>query len=93
MKKIIRYIKKLFGVYESGYEYYINLSDIKVPLEFYSTPPRFQKMSKKWKYYMDTGKLESKIIVDRNFNLVDGYTSYIIAKKECISKVPVIFID
>ena len=30
MKGIIRYIKSLFGKYESGYEYWVYTKDIKV---------------------------------------------------------------
>ena len=36
---------------------------------------------------------ESKILIDRNFNLVDGYSSMKIAHLKGIEKVPVYFVD
>lgn len=33
MKTITRFIKKILGYYESGYEYWVNVQDIKVPGE------------------------------------------------------------
>ena len=40
-----------------------------------------------------TGEFESPILLNRNFELIDGYTSYIIAKTENLHKVPVYFVD
>ena len=34
MTEIIRFIKKLLGTYESGYEYLVYTDDIKVPLRY-----------------------------------------------------------
>ena len=34
MKEIIRYIKSLFGKYETGYEYWVYAKDIKVPKSY-----------------------------------------------------------
>ena len=93
MKKIIRFIKRLFGKYETGYEYWINLKDIQITPEFRSTYPRFKKMAQEWDYYRKTGDFESPIMLMRNFTLVDGYTSYLIAKIQGMDKVPVYFVD
>ena len=30
MKSFIRFIKRIFGVYETGYEYWVYLKDIKI---------------------------------------------------------------
>ena len=93
MKSLIRFIKRIFGVYETGYEYWVYLRDIKISPEFERTPPRFKKMGQKWSYYRNTGEFESPIILNRDFVLIDGYTSYIIAKKSEMDKVPVYFVD
>ena len=93
MKNLIKFIKRIFGVYETGYEYWVYLRDIKISLEFERTPPRFKKMCQKWSYYRNTGEFESPIILNRDFVLIDGYTSYIIAKKSEMDKVPVYFVD
>ena len=50
-------------------------------------------MGQKWSYYRNTGEFESPIILNRDFVLVNGYTSYIIAKKSEMDKVPVYFMD
>ena len=93
IKGFIKKIKGLFGKYETEYEYWVYLRDIKISHEFERTPPRFKKMGQKWSYYRNTGEFESPIILNRDFVLIDGYTSYIIAKKSEMDKVPVYFVD
>ncbi len=93
MKGIIRYIKKLFGKYETGYEYWVRLDEIKVPTYFKRTKVGKEKWNHKMGYWLRTGKFESKIILDKDFNLVDGYSSVKIAYLKHISKVPVYFVD
>ena len=93
MKNFIRFIKRIFGVYETGCEYWVYLRDIKISPEFERTSPRFKKMGEKWSYYRNTGEFKSPIILNRDFVLIDGYTSYIIAKKSEMDKVPVYFVD
>ena len=44
-------------------------------------------------YWLRTGKFESDILIDRDFNLVDGYSSMKIAHLKGIEKVPVYFVD
>ena len=93
MKSLIRFIKRIFGVYEAGYEYWVYLRDIKISPEFKRTPPRFKKMGQKWSYYRNTGEFESPIILNRDFVRIDSSTSYIIAKKSEMDKVPVYLVD
>ena len=93
MKNFIRIIKKLFGIYESGNEYWVNLNDIKITPQFKETPPRFIKMVQKYDWYCKHGEFQSPIKLTRDFVLVDGYTSYLLAKKFDLDKVPVYFED
>lgn len=93
MKKIIRYIKKLFGIHETDCEYWINLSEIKVNPEWRKTTIGKKKLERKLDYYSITGEFESKIILDREYNLVDGYSSVVIAEIYELGKVPVYFVD
>lgn len=93
MREIIRFVKRLFGKYDTGYEYWVNLKDIQITPEFRSTYPRHKKMIQKWNYYRETGEFESPIVLMRNFTLVNGYTSYLIAEKQGLDKVPVYFVD
>ena len=93
MKGLIRLIKRIFGKYESGYEYWVYVRDIKVNPEWRKTNIGKEKFERKLKYWENTGEFESKIVLDRNFNLVDGYSSLVIAEKYDIGKVPVYFVN
>lgn len=93
MKKIIRVIKKLLGIYECGYEYWVYTDDIKVPLRYKQSKIRSTKWNRKMNYYLRTGEFESPIILDKNFNLVDGFSSIKIAHIKGIDKVPAYLID
>lgn len=93
MKEIIRFVKRLFGIYEAGYEYWVNLKDIKVPYTFKKTKIGTVKWNHKIGYWLRTGEFESPIILHRDFTLVDGYSSAKIAHLKGIDKVPVYFVD
>lgn len=93
MKGIIRYIKSIFGKYETDYEYWIHTRDIKVNPGWRKTRIGHDKFRKKMKYWEDTGEFESKIILDRDFNLLDGYSSVRIAEIKGIDKLPVYFVN
>lgn len=84
--------KNIFEIFRKNNNvYHVKLSEITVPSSFQKTPPKAEKMKKKWFYYRDNGEFESPIIIDNDFVLVDGYTSYLIAKEEHINFVPVFF--
>lgn len=93
MKGIIIYIKSLFGKYEPGYEYWVYTKDIKVSTYFKRTKIGTKKWNHKMGYWLRTGEFESDILIDRDFNLVDGYSSMKIAHLKNIEKVPVYFVD
>ena len=93
MKMITRYIKSLFDKYDLGYEYWVYTKDIKVPESYKHTRIGTKKWNHKMGYWLKTGKFESDILIDRDFNLVDGYSSMKIAYLKGIDKVPVYFVD
>lgn len=94
MKGIIRLINRyVFGIYEEDYEYWINIDEIKLPHYMIGSRIGKEKYRQKWKHYRKTGKLESKIILDQDCVLRDGYSSYVIAKKAKLEKVPAYFVD
>lgn len=93
MKEIIRFMKRLFGVYETGYEYWVYTKDIKVPPEYKRTKIGRDKWIRKMNYWLRTGEFESPILIDRDFNLIDGFSSQKIAYVKGIDKVPVYFVD
>lgn len=65
------------------------IGDIKILPWFKATSPAPEKIEQKERYYLENGKLESKIIVDEAGNLIDGYTSYLLAVKYGLEHVPV----
>ena len=89
---MIRFIKRLFKKYDYDCEYWINLSDIYVPYYYMATRVGKKKWLRKLKYWRETGEFESKILIDKNFKLVDGYSSVKIAYLNGIKKVPVYFV-
>ena len=90
---LIRWIKKLFGIYETGYEYWISIDKIVITPDFARTHIGTKKWRHKKRYFYRTGKFESQIVLTRDFILLDGYSSYRIAKSVGIDKVPVVFTE
>lgn len=88
---LIVWIKKLFGIYESGYEYWVPTDQIVITPEFARTRIGERKWRRKKRYFYRTGQFESKIILSRDFVLTDGYSSYKLAKYVGLDKVPVYF--
>ena len=90
---LIRWIKKLLGIYETGYEYWVPTDQIIVTPEFARTRIGTKKWIRKRNYYMRTGRFESQIVLTKDFILVDGYSSYKLAKRYGEDKVPVVFTE
>ncbi len=65
------------------------LNKIRVPQSFVDSPPRPEKLILKTAKFVKEGELE-KIYIDKDFNLVDGYCSYLIAKTLNSKKVKII---
>lgn len=87
-----RLIKKCFGIYEAHYEYWIPLKDIIISPDFASHRIKTKKWRNKLTYYHKTGEFQSPILLKKDFNLVDGYSTYKIAKLYDLGKVPVYFV-
>lgn len=88
---MIRWIKSLFGVYEPGYEYWIKLSKIHIMPYFWRTEIGKEKYKRKLSFYRENGYCESKIILNKDFTLVDGFSSYKILKTAGEEMIPVYF--
>lgn len=93
MRKIIRFVKRLFKKYEIGYEYWVYTKEIKVPLRYKRTRIGTAKWNRKMDYWLKTGKFESPIVLHKDFTLADGFSSMKIAYLKNIDKVPVYFVD
>lgn len=56
----------------------IDIKDIKIPKHF--TKPNPKKLQQRFDYYKQNKRFKAPIIIDSNYILIDGYTSYLIAK-------------
>ena len=61
-------------------EYWLSISDIDITYDFQLSSPRIAKFTRKEREFLKNGTL-GKIILNHNFELVDGYCSYLICKK------------
>lgn len=67
----------------------IKLSKIKISKQMKNTTPRPQKMQQKYSYYIYTHKFAAEIILDKHYTLLDGYTTYLLAKMFGYKKIKV----
>lgn len=81
----------LFG-YRTGVEYWIPIKDIVITYDFQLKSPHPSKFWKKVYCFKKYG-IMSKIKLNKDFELVDGYCSYLICKMNDMEKVPVWFVD
>lgn len=79
------------GYYKPGKEYWIDFSQVHITEEFAAHKIGKKKMERKLEYYGDNGEFQSKVVLDRNFTLTDGYSTYCIIKEFRTGKVPVWF--
>ncbi len=93
MNKLMRKIIAALGLHNQGEPYKVKVSDIIIPEEFKATKPRFEKMIQKRKFYRKNNRFESKIVLNKDFLLIDGYTSYIIAKENGMKYVEAYFVN
>ena len=93
MNKLMRKIIAAFGLHNPGEPYKVKVSDIIIPEEFKATKPRFKKMIQKREFYRKNDRFESKIVLNKDFLLIDGYTSYLLAKENDMKHVEAYFIN
>ena len=77
------------GVRASGEVVDIPTDEVKIYPCFAAHEPEPEKMQRKERYFEETGLLQSQIILDSQGNLVDGYTSYLVARAHGIQCVPI----
>lgn len=91
MNRIRKKFDQIRNIYHVGEEYEFKMRKIVISDDFQRHPPRCKKMVDRVNYFLDNGEFHSPIVLDaRNYTLLDGYTSYIIAKVLGWKTVPVI---
>lgn len=84
MRRLLKGFSKL---YKTGRTYTVKLDDIIIQDGWNYI--KSWKMNKKMEYFERTGRFSSNIVIDRNFVLQDGFTSYRIAKLKDMKYVEV----
>lgn len=86
-------LMRCFGVRDPNYEYMVRTDEIRVPALFKKSGIGKKKWERKLNYWYRTGRFESKILIDKDFKLKDGYSSVKIAQVKGVPCVPVYFIN
>lgn len=89
--KIRRSVKNFFGIYEPHWVYRVAVKSIKIQPEYKLHRIREKKWNRKLRYFQKTGQFQSTLILTKDFTLVDGYSTYCIAKLYNMDKVPAQF--
>ena len=70
----------------------VKLKNIIIPSSFKKKKPRLDKLTERMEYFEKTGLFFVPIVVTDDLVLIDGYTSYLVAKKYNLNKVKVEYI-
>ena len=74
-----------------GVVYWVDLNKIKIQPSFQKATIGAAKYQKKLNHYLNTGEFESTIYLAQDNTLLDGYSSYLIAKQFDLGKIPVVY--
>lgn len=85
-KSMLKVVKTMLECFRRNSK---NLNKIKIKQDFIDNAPNPEKVIKKTADFLNGGKLNA-IYVDREWNLIDGYCSYLIAKTLESRKVKII---
>ena len=85
-------IFKKFYKKKPDVKYWIPIRCVNITYDVQLSCPGITKFKRKEKEFLKNGTL-GKIILNQNFELLDGYCSYLICKKYGMDKVPVYFVD
>lgn len=67
----------------------MRVDEIKIFPFFRENPPKPEKLRRKEEYFQRTGRFESEVVLDTSGNLIDGYTTYLLARKYHVERVAV----
>lgn len=70
----------------------VALSKIKIPPEMISHLPKANNLTEKYTYFKYNKKFKSPIVLDKNYTLVNGYITYLLAKMMGYETIEVEFI-
>ena len=65
----------------------IDIEKIQVPDNFKRKLPNETKIMERYRFYKQTGSFDREILVDEHYNLLDGYTTYLVCRMIGLTKV------
>lgn len=68
----------------------IDLHKINIPSNFKKNLPSESKIIERYLFYKKTGRFDREILVDEHYNLIDGYTTYLVCRMLGITKFRVL---
>ena len=89
---MINKLKMIIFGHRTNVEYWIPIKDVIITYDFQLNSPNPKKFWGKVYGFKKYGTI-GKIKLNKNFELVDGYCSYLIYKMNDCDKVPVWFVD
>lgn len=87
--RINNMLKEIARIRREKGQFTMRTDEIRIFPCFAAHPPKPEKMEHKDLYYQAHGSFESEIILDGAGNLIDGYTSYLLAIRYGVGHVPV----
>lgn len=87
--RVNKLLKEIARIRREKGQITVKTDEIRIFPCFAAHPPKPEKMERKNLYYQAHGFFESEIIIDGAGNLIDGYTSYLLAIRYGVSHVPV----
>lgn len=88
-QELISALEKIARIRREKGQFTMRTDEIRIFPCFEAHPPKPEKMESKNRYYREHGSFGSEIILDGAGNLIDGYTSYLLAIRYGVSHVPV----
>ena len=67
-----------------------DIDKINIPSNFKKTLPSETKIAERYRCYMKTGCFDREILVDEHYNLIDGYSTYLVCKMVGLTKIRVL---
>lgn len=79
--------EKINNSIEDNKQFLMNINYINVSDEFKCTPPKREKIEKFIKYYLENGKLDKAISIDKNNQIKNGYARYLASLELGLEKI------
>jgi len=86
---LAKMFKEIARIRREKGQIFMRTDEIRIFPCFADHPPDAEKLQRKEVYYQEHNSFESPILIDGAGNLIDGYTSYLLAVRHGIEHVPV----